>query len=222
MGNGFAMTESDTPSHYYDELVAAFVSGRLPALRELDGDSLIRAGIANGLRLHKFKRNSELPRVQKVLGILRGLQPANLLDIGSGPGTFLWPLLDSFPYLEVTTAEINWNRASDINCVNKGGIKRVRSVIMDATRLGFADNSFDVVSALEVMEHLCNPERAIIETIRVARRFVLLSVPSHEDDNPEHIQLFTKAKLEHMLLSAGARRVKIEYVLNHMIAIAGL
>jgi len=216
------MIEAELTTHYYRELVEAFIKGRLPELRAMPTDELIQAGIANGLRLHKFKRNSELPRVHKVLGILRGTQPVNLLDIGSGRGTFLWPLLDTFPHLTVTSAEVNWIRASDINCVKKGGITRLTSVMTEAAKLGFSDGAFDIVTALEVMEHLPDPEQALTEVIRVARRFVLISVPSHEDDNPEHIHLFTKVRLEQMLLSAGAKRIKIEYVLNHMIAIAGL
>ena len=30
-----------------------------------------------------------------------GIQPTSLLDIGSGRGTFLWPLLDTLPTLPV-------------------------------------------------------------------------------------------------------------------------
>lgn len=77
---------------YFTELATAFVRGRLN-----QPDASIEAGLEAGLRLHKFKRNTELPRVRTVLGILRGLLPENLLDIGSGRGTFLWPLLASFP-----------------------------------------------------------------------------------------------------------------------------
>jgi len=113
-------------------------------------------------------------------------------------------------------------RATDINAVRCGGVGRLTAVMMDARRLGFADNSFDVVTALEVLEHMETPELAMAEAIRVARRFVLISVPSHEDNNPEHINLFTKSAMERMLLSAGAAKVKIEYVLNHMIAVASV
>jgi hypothetical protein len=47
-------------------------------------------------------------------------------------------------------------------------------------------------------------------------------VPSKPDDNPEHIQLFTGDSLEALLLTAGATRVRIAYVLNHIIAVAGI
>ena len=63
-------------------------------------------------------------------------------------------------------------------------------------------------------------EKAAAEAVRVARRFVLLSVPSKEDRNPEHINLFDKRRLEEMLYGAGARTVKFEFVPNHIIALA--
>jgi hypothetical protein len=73
---------------------------------------------------------------------------------------------------------------------------------------------------LEVLEHLSEPERAIAEAVRVARRFVVVSVPSKADDNPEHIQLFTEQSLTKLFTRAGVQRLSIDYVLNHIIAMA--
>lgn len=211
--------ESD---RYYTELATAFVRGKLGDMSQLSSEEVIRAGLDAGLRLHKFKRNSELPRVRKVLGLLRGLAPANLIDIGSGRGTFLWPLLDSFPDLSVIAIDKKPQRVLDIDAVRRGGYENLSSALADATSLCFEESSADIVTMLEVMEHLASPEKAALEAVRVARCFVIASVPSKEDDNPEHIHIFDKAKLEEMFLSAGARRVKFEYVLNHIIAIAAL
>jgi hypothetical protein len=54
----------------------------------------------------------------------------------------------------------------------------------------------------------------------VARRFVVLSVPSKTDDNPEHIHLFDAVTLERMLREAGVDRVTFEYVPGHILAVA--
>ena len=43
--------------------------------------------------------------------------------------------------------------------------------------LPFADNEFDIACALEVLEHVPDPERTLTEMVRVARRHVLVSVP---------------------------------------------
>ena len=50
---------------YYTELAAAFVRGKLGGAGDLSSEELIEVGRARGLRLHKFKRQVELPRVQK-------------------------------------------------------------------------------------------------------------------------------------------------------------
>jgi hypothetical protein len=47
-----------------------------------------------------------------------------------------------------------------------------------------------------------------------------VSVPSRPDDNPEHIHLFDRDTLDGMLRAAGAKRVSIEFVRDHLIAAA--
>lgn len=205
---------------YFTRLAAAYVRGKLERdATRLSQEELIAAGLAGGLRLHKFKRSTELPRVRKVLGILRGLAPASLLDVGSGRGTFLWPLLDAFPWLEVTAVDVNPVRVADIAAVGSGGVANLRALRMDAEALELEDGYAEVVTTLEVLEHLQSPRRAASEAVRVASKYVVASVPSKEDDNPEHINLFDARGFESLFLDAGARGVKVEYVLNHMLAV---
>ncbi len=205
---------------YYTEFAAAFVRGRFPKVNHLSDDELLRYGVTAGLRLHKFKRSAALPRVRRVLGVLRGVAPMDLLDVGSGRGVFLWPLLDAFPQLPVTSIDRRVDRVADLDAVRRGGIERLRPALMDVTQLAFADDSVDVVTFLEVLEHLTRPARALAEAMRVARRFVIVSVPSKPDDNPEHIQLFGKGSLDAMLRGAGARGVNIDFVRDHIVAVA--
>ena len=228
----------DREDMYFDALVAAFVHGKLAAdnrpgsahdqlwQRPLEGlstddvDQLVRLGKEAGLRLHKFKRTMELPRVRRVLGVLKGLRPTDLLDIGSGRGTFLWPLLDSFPHLPILAIDHDARRVADIAAVRDGGIATLDARQMDATALALDDGTFDVVTMLEVLEHIPAAQRALAEAVRVARRFVVVSVPSTPDNNPEHIHLFTGQKLTAMFEGAGATRISVAYVLNHVIAVA--
>ena len=63
---------------------------------------------------------------------------------------------------------------------------------------------------------------ALREAVRVAANFVIVSVPSKKDSNPDHIHLFAADDLENMLLESGARRVSFAHVPNHTIAIANV
>ena len=47
----------------------------------------------------------------------------------------------------------------------------------EATSLSFADDEFDMASAIEVLEHVPEPEATLAEMARVAGRWLLVSVP---------------------------------------------
>jgi Methyltransferase domain len=222
-----------TVTAYFERIAAAYVRGKLGShlplgfsesilsdLEDTDLDAILQIGREAGLRLHRFKRTMGLARVERVLGTLRGIAPESLLDIGSGRGVFLWPLLDAMPWLEITACDLLDYRVADIQAVHDGGFANLNAQLQDATNLSFPDASFDVVTALEVLEHIPDATRAIAEVVRVARRFVIASVPSQPDDNPEHIHLFSHADLERMFTAAGVKRVNFEAVLNHTIVVA--
>ena len=205
---------------YYLAFAAAFARAHLGIDTALAPGEAFQRGVAAGLRLHKFKRTAGLPRVRKVLGILRGPAPTELLDIGSGRGVFLWPLLDQFPALPVLASDRDPRRASDLGAVARGGGARLRAMRCDVEALPLRENSVDVATILEVLEHVADPARAAAEMVRVARRAVVVSVPSKPDDNPQHLRLFTRTTLETLLRDVGARTVRVDYVPGHMIAIA--
>jgi len=210
-------------SRYYLDLACAFVRGRLPdAPGDLPPPGLFDHGERAGLRLHKFKRSSVLPRVKRVFGFFHQLQPSNLLDVGSGRGVFLWPLLDAFPHLDVHCIDVRQDRVTDLLAVRAGGVERLDASLMDATAMTFADDSFDGVTLLEMLEHLREPALAVAHAVRVARRFVVASVPSKPDDNPEHVRLFTSESLSGLFRRANVPRVSVSYVLNHIVALAVL
>lgn len=207
-------------SHYV-ALAAAYARG---ALRDpsLSDEAALAAAVQAGLKLHRFKRSSQLPRVKAVLGALRGFGASSLVDLGSGRGAFVWPLLDALPQLSVVATDRLDYRAKLYADIHRGGIERVHGARADITALPFAGEAADCVTALEVLEHLPGslPARAAAEAMRVARTAVIATVPSHEDDNPEHVQLFTGESLSALFRAAGARRVSIDHVLGHIVCVA--
>jgi ubiquinone/menaquinone biosynthesis C-methylase UbiE len=185
-------------------------------------EELIELGKTRGLKMHKFKKTMGLARVRSVIGILRTLQPTELLDIGSGRGVFVWPFLEEFPVVPITCVDLNPIRVRDILAVRDGGIQRLSAVQGDIATINLPNQSFDVVTFLEALEHIPDAQSALDSTVRIARRFVVLSVPSHDDDNEEHIHLFNKDSLRTMLAKAGAENVNVQYVLSHMILVANV
>ena len=173
-----------------------------------------------------FKVKEDLPRVQAVLGFLRGIIPAgrcrSLLDVGSGRGVFLFPLLRDFPNLEVTSLDILPHRVDLLQCLHDGGITNLHPLQADICTWDASDKSFDTVTMLEVLEHIPDTEAAVSNAVRLARNSVIVSVPSKPDDNPEHIHLFSDEDLRELFLRNGCTKVKFMSVTDHRVMVAFL
>lgn len=96
-------------------------------------------------------------------GMLDGLQPVRILEIGVGEGHVMTRVRERFPQaslagLDLPDAELagHWREAG-LPCM-----------FGDATRLPFADGTFDLVMAIEVLEHVPGPEAALRELARVS------------------------------------------------------
>lgn len=175
---------------------------------------------------HYFKVKDDLPRVQVVLGFLQGIVPAglcnSLLDVGSGRGVFLFPLLREFPDLEVTSLDILPHRVELLQCIHDGGIVNLHPIQANICSWAAPDKSFDVVTMLEVMEHIPDTESVVKNAIRLAKNYIIVSVPSKPDDNPEHIHLFSNDDLKSLFLNNGCSKVKFMSVTNHIVMVAYL
>ena len=215
-----AMELSDFDSRFYSRPAEAFLRSTLEASTELSRADLIREATQKKIRLQRFKRSALLPRVERVIGFLRGLEPLSLLDVGTGRGAFLWPLLDVWPGLPVHCLDVLEHRVNMLTAVRRGGIDNLVAEHRDISDDSWEHEPFDVVTALEVLEHVPEPQRAIEQCVRHALRFVVVSCPSKADENPEHINLFQAGGLERRFLDAGAIKANTVHVLNHQIVFA--
>ena len=93
----------------------------------------------------------------------------------------------------------------------------------DIYKLPYKNNSFDLVVATEVLEHLEDPKKAYRELLRVSRKYVLLSVPNepfftwqriarlqnvrHLGAHPEHIQQWTFSAFTKFVKVRGVKLV---------------
>ena len=94
------------------------------------------------IKMHYFKVKEDLPRVQVVLSFLQGIVSAgqcqSLLDVGSGRGVFLFPLLREFLELEVTSLDILPHRVELLQCLHDGGIGNLHPLLQDICTWGCA------------------------------------------------------------------------------------
>lgn len=196
----------------------------LKSLTDDQKDELVSRGKAAELKMHYFKEKEELARVQLVMGFLRGMvasgQVSSLLDVGSGRGAFLFPLLTTFPDMEVSSIDILPHRVDLLHSMELGGLDNLHAMEKNLCDWDAPDGSFDVVTLLEVLEHIPDVEKAVANAVRIAGKYLVVTVPSKPDDNPEHIHLFTKDMLSDMFLKAGCSKVKFDSVLNHLFMVA--
>ncbi len=193
----------------------------LEELSESQMQALFDKGAEAQLKLYRFKTtHGDLPRVRRVLGFLRGISFDSLLDVGSGRGTFLLPFMDAFPWISVTSLDILDHRVEYLNDIARGGLSGLSAMEANICDCPLPDHSVDVVTLLEVLEHIPDVAAAVRSAVRVARQYVVVSVPSHEDDNEEHIHLLTKPILTELFTAAGASRLNFDGVNGHLILIA--
>ena len=196
-------------SYTYKDLAAAYVKGcalkgmmSLPeglAQRNLDSltddqkDELVSYGKAARLKMHYFKEKDELARVQLVMGFMRGIvasgQVSSLLDVGSGRGAFLFPLLTEIPGVDVTSIDILSHRVDLLQSVAIGGISNLHALERNLCDWDVPDGSFDAVILLEVLEHIPDVEKAVANAVRIAGKYLVVTVPSKPDD-PFHLLIF--------------------------------
>jgi 2-polyprenyl-3-methyl-5-hydroxy-6-metoxy-1,4-benzoquinol methylase len=112
---------------------------------------------------------------ERTLGELFGrAAPSSVLDVGCGEGvlTQRWAqALDGRVVgidLEDPAIQAEWDKRRAPNLEYR---------IMKAENLPFADGEFDLACAIEVLEHVPDPEHTVAELARVASGHLLVSVP---------------------------------------------
>jgi len=120
--------------------------------------------------LSRYRSNpAEVERTKDLLEIVPK-EFTVALDIGARDGHFSSLLTDYFQTvvaIDLMAPEFNFER-----------VERVQA---DATKLPFADRSFEVVFCAEVLEHIPDLEDACSEIQRVARHAIVLGVPFEQD-----------------------------------------
>jgi ubiquinone/menaquinone biosynthesis C-methylase UbiE len=135
---------------------------------------------------------------------------SKILDVGCGTGMNL-RLLNA--YGDVTGLDIS---AFALDCCRKRGFNHV--VVGDIEKLPFENNVFDIITALDVLEHVDVP-KALAEMYRVLkpRGYNVITVPAFQflwsghDQALGHKQRYNAKQMKRLLGACGFKIVKISY-----------
>ena len=208
-------------SNKSDLLTHELMTKEIDTLCESECDLILTAASECGIKLYHFKEShNDLPRVKMVLGVLKGLYFDSLMDVGSGRGVFLIPFMQNFPHIKVKSVDILDKRIEMLSDIRNGGVDNLEVLKADICCKPFPNKSVDIVTMLEVLEHIPDVQEAIMAAVSIARYYIIVTVPSKEDDNPEHIHLLTKDKLTDYFNKAGVTKLSFNSVPGHLFMIA--
>lgn len=112
--------------------------------------------------------------LDSVYALLEQTDARTVLDAGCGEGFVTHALARKNPDLHLTGMDLSAEAVAYAE-QHFGDLARFRTG--NLYKLPFSDNSFDVVLCSEVLEHLEDTDRAVAELKRVARQYVLITVP---------------------------------------------
>jgi SAM-dependent methyltransferase len=146
----------------------------------------------------------------RVAAEVEPLAPGAALDAGCGEGESIVRLGHLLPG-RIAAVDLS----EEAVAFTARRIPRAETAVASLYELPFADDAFDLVLCLEVLEHLDDPEAAVAELARVCSAKLVFSVP-HEPwfrlgslargkhlralgDHPEHVNHFDRARLRQLL-----------------------
>jgi 2-polyprenyl-3-methyl-5-hydroxy-6-metoxy-1,4-benzoquinol methylase len=145
------------------------------------GVTVSEDGVVTGNTYDKYGSENRFVRrlmasFERTLDELMGqARPHSLLDVGCGEGVLVHRWALSMPQarlvgidLEEESIQAGWAEREAPNLEYR---------TMPAEDLPFAENEFELASAIEVLEHVPDPEHTVAEMARCASRHLLVSVP---------------------------------------------
>jgi SAM-dependent methyltransferase len=141
-----------------------------------------REGTVTGNTFDKY--GSTNPVVRRLMAgfegtldeLFRQADPHSLLDVGCGEGVLTHQWAQQLGEgrrvvgidLDDPALHAEWAKRTAPNLEYR---------VMKAENLPFGDDEFDASTAIEVLEHVPDPEHTVAEMARVAQRWLLVSVP---------------------------------------------
>lgn len=133
-----------------------------------------------------------------------------MLDVGSGLGYGLQIM--SAKVSDLTGIDVDVRAVERATRIFQGHPRVTKVVTYDGRHIPFADKQFDVVTCVEVIEHVEDYKCLLLEVARVAKRLVFITTPNRRPENtlpngrPKnywHLREWSKSELDAVLAELG-------------------
>lgn len=165
----------------YARFLSQLPAAALPALTSLPITSRLVPLVRVYLRLFGFPDLGGHMRYPQVMARLQPELGQVLLDAGCGTGMY-GLALSCEGGMRVYAVDLDEERINRLKSVEHMLPCAINFSVMSLTDLDFADQSFDRILCVEVLEHVPDDRRAVVELARVARpgARLVLSVPTSD------------------------------------------
>jgi ubiquinone/menaquinone biosynthesis C-methylase UbiE len=145
------------------------------------GVTVSEDGVVTGNTYDKY--GSTNPAVRRLMTsfertldeLMAQARPDSLLDVGCGEGVLVHRWALAMPQARLVGIDLEEDSIQAGWAAREAANLEYRTT--PAQELPFAENEFDLASAIEVLEHVPDPEHTVAEMARCARRHLLVSVP---------------------------------------------
>ena len=130
----------------------------------------------------RWKGINQVPVFRHTEAIRMVLKGQKVLDVGCGDGL----LLEALKQNGSIVSGVDISEEGVRKCVEKG----FNATVVDVSneKLPFSERSFDVVTMLDILEHVYAPEILLKEAARVSKKYIIISVPNF-NSLPARIQV---------------------------------
>lgn len=125
--------------------------------------------------MYRFKPHEDLPRVHKVLGFYAAS--------GRKVCLLLSPFRCAFHATPVASIDVLDYRVAFLDDIRLGGTEQLMALRMDICSHTLPEKSFNVITMLEVLEHIPDVQQALGNAVQLARSYVVVTLSSGPDEN---------------------------------------
>ncbi len=147
----------------------------------MSGVTVSKDGVVTGNTYDKYGSGNPVVRrlmdgFELALGeLFTRAAPRSVLDVGCGEGVLVQRWAEQLGDARVVGVDLEEESIQAGWAEHRAPNLEYR--VMEAADLPFAENEFELASAIEVLEHVPDPEHTVAEMARCAERHLLVSVP---------------------------------------------